>query len=44
VDRFSIRFDVSNVASNTGGIRMHVLSFEVEAQEGMVRRAARDQR
>jgi hypothetical protein len=44
VDRFSIRFDVTNVASNTGGIRMHVLSFEVEAQEGMVRRAARDQR
>jgi hypothetical protein len=44
VDRFSLRFDVTNVASNTGGIRMHVLSFEVEAQEGMVRRAARDQR
>jgi hypothetical protein len=44
VDRFSVRFDVTNLASNTGGIRMHVLSFEVEAQEGMVRRAARDQR
>lgn len=44
VDRFSLRFDVTNVASNTGGIRMHVVSFEIEAQEGMVRRAARDQR
>jgi hypothetical protein len=44
VDRFSVRFDVTNLSSNTGGIRMHVLSFEVEAQEGMVRRAARDHR
>jgi hypothetical protein len=44
VDRFSLRFDVTNLSSNTGGIRMHVVSFEVEAQEGMVRRAARDQR
>lgn len=42
-DRFSIRIEQS-AATNTGGIRMHVLSFEVEAQSGTVRRAARDQR
>lgn len=44
VDRFALRFDVTNAASNTGGIRLHVVSFEVEAQSGTVRRAARDQR
>jgi hypothetical protein len=43
VDRFSVRFDVTH-ATNTGGIRLHVLSFEAEAQEGTVRRAARDNR
>jgi hypothetical protein len=42
-DRFSLRFDVTN-STNTGGVRLHVVSFEAEAQEGTVRRAARDQR
>lgn len=43
VDRFALRVDITN-SVNTGGLRLHVLSFEVEAQEGTARKPARDQR
>lgn len=43
VDRFALRFDVSN-ATNSGGVRMHVVSLEAEAQEFSTRKPARDQR
>lgn len=43
VDRFAFRVDITN-AVNTGGLRLHVVSFEVEAQQGTARKPARDQR
>jgi hypothetical protein len=44
VDRFALRFDVTNVSSNTGGVRMHVMSLEAESQDFTTRKPARDQR
>lgn len=43
VDRFALRFDISN-ATNTGGIRLHMLSLEVDANEFITRQPARNQR
>lgn len=43
VDRFALRFDMSN-ASNTGGSRFHMVSLEVEANEFLTRQPARNQR
>lgn len=43
VDRFAIRLVASN-ATNTGGLRLHMLSLEVEAQDFATRQAARNQR
>lgn len=43
VDRFALRFDVSN-ASNTGGIRLHSFNMEVEGQAHMSRQPARNRK
>jgi hypothetical protein len=43
VDRFRLRFDVSN-ASHTGGLQLHAISLEVDAQEGQARLPSRDKR
>lgn len=43
VDRFSVRVDQTN-GTNTGGMRMHVVSLEVEAEEFMTRLPARNKR
>lgn len=42
-DRFSLRFDITN-ASNTGGMRLHMLSLEVEGQTNMTRQPARNRK
>lgn len=44
VDRFALRFDVTNGSSNTGGVRLHMLSLEVEGQLGTSRQPGRNQR
>lgn len=38
-DRFSVRLDVTN-STDTGGVRVHMLSLEVQAQEFTTRKAA----
>jgi hypothetical protein len=43
VDRFALRFDVSN-STNTGGVRLHVVSLEAEGMEFSTRKPGRDQR
>jgi hypothetical protein len=43
VDRFALRFDVTH-GSNTGGMRMHMVSLECEGQEFTTRQPARNQR
>lgn len=43
VDRFAMRVDITN-SVNTGAVRLHVVSFEVEAQQGTARKPARDNR
>ncbi len=42
-DRFAIRFDVTN-PTNTGGVRIHLLSLEAESQDFTTRLPARNQR
>jgi hypothetical protein len=44
VDRFALRFDVTNGAANTGGVRLHMVSLEVEGQVGTSRQPAWNQR
>ncbi|HKO90006.1 MAG TPA: hypothetical protein VJU61_02575 [Polyangiaceae bacterium] len=43
VDRFALRFDVSN-GTDTGGVRLHMIGLEVEAQDGFARLPAGAQR
>jgi hypothetical protein len=43
VDRFALRFDMSN-GTDTGGMRMHMVSLEVEADEFTTRKGAGSQR
>ncbi len=43
VDRFALRFDMSN-GTDTGGMRMHMVSLEVEADEFITRKGAGSQR
>ncbi len=43
VDRFALRFDMSN-GTDTGGMRMHMVSLEVEADEFTTRKGVGSQR
>lgn len=43
VDRFALRFDITN-GTNTGGMRAHMVSLEVESQDFTTRQPARNQR
>lgn len=43
VDRFRLKFQITN-ATNTGGLRLHAISLEVQAQNGKARLPSRDKR
>jgi hypothetical protein len=44
VDRFALRFDMTNGGTNSGATRLHMMSLEVEGQLASTRQPARNQR